>query len=277
MKTAALILNYNSSADCRSLVASLTALVDYVMIVDNASAESDRKELLKFSQNFNNICVHQLVTNVGYAQGNNVGLRELRRLGYTHVLISNPDITIVDESVVSRLFECLSCARPILSASCLIKGVVPYLTRPDWLAFVIPPLSRIRDKRKYTAYSRSVGSEGSIDVYKQYGCFFAVDLLLFESIGYFSPRTFLYFEESIVAENCRESGLAQVITFAASVDHRAQGSVRSLGFLQYKYFFSSCLIYLHESRKVPLPVATILATIDVVFRILINFFLRVGR
>lgn len=278
MKTAALILNYNSAQETMALSDTLTDLVSHILVVDNASGINDREQLALYVEKYSDISLIQLEKNVGYARGNNVGLTQLDQMGFTHVLVSNPDVTIFDESVVEKIFDCFRCSATLVSASCLINDLSPYMVRPDILAMLVPPLNRIRDRNLFRATLRELPTANEkIKVYKQYGCFVAFDLALFRALNFFSPSTFLYFEESLVAERCLEKNLSQVVITSGGIQHRTQGAVSNLGFRQYKYFLHGCYIYWSEGRGASCIIAGFAAAIDVVWRIMMNSIYRVGR
>ena len=278
MKTAALILNYNSAQETAALSETLTGLVSHVLVVDNASEVSDREQLTLHVEKYPDISLILLDENVGYARGNNAGLSELDQMGFTHVLISNPDVTIYDESVVEKIFDCFRHSNTLLSASCLIEDVTPYMARPDILAMLVPPLARIRDRKLYREMLVELPTViEKINVYKQYGCFVAFDIALFRAINFFSPSTFLYFEEGLVAERCLDSNFSQVVINRGGIHHRTQGAVRNLGFLQYRYFLHGCYIYWRDGRRRSRITAGCAAAIDVFWRIVMNSIFRVGR
>ena len=94
MKIAIIILNYNSSADCRKCIGYLKqqqCVEQEIVVVDNCSHEDDRKavELLCKEQGCTFIANNE---NRGYNAGNNVGLRYAAEKGYEFALIANPDM-----------------------------------------------------------------------------------------------------------------------------------------------------------------------------------------
>ena len=93
-KIAIIILNYNSSADCRKCIGYLKTQQDVkleIIVVDNCSHEDERKAV-------ETLCKEQGCTfianneNRGYNAGNNVGLRYAAEKGYEYALIANPDM-----------------------------------------------------------------------------------------------------------------------------------------------------------------------------------------
>ena len=94
MKLAIIILNYNSSADCRKCINFLKAqqsVEQEIIVVDNRSCDDERNavETLCKEQNCTFIANND---NKGYNAGNTVGLRYAAEKVYEFALIANPDM-----------------------------------------------------------------------------------------------------------------------------------------------------------------------------------------
>ena len=105
MKIATIILNYNSSADCRKCIGFLKAQQGVeleIVVVDNCSRDDERKAV-------ETLCKEQGCTfianneNKGYNAGNNVGLRYAAEKGYEYALIANPDMEFPQTDYQSNL------------------------------------------------------------------------------------------------------------------------------------------------------------------------------
>ena len=100
MKTAIIILNYNSKQDTIRYVNEIKnySVLDTIIVVDNKSTNQDEfveLEQLKSEKTH----VIQSDKNGGYSYGNNFGLRYLETLGeYDYVVISNPDVEVSEEA-----------------------------------------------------------------------------------------------------------------------------------------------------------------------------------
>lgn len=101
---AIILVNWNGYAFTAACLSSLRA-VDYpeftVFLVDNASTDSEGS-LLK--RNFPEIELIQNTENLGFAGGNNVGIRKALDDGYAHVLLLNND-TIVEADFLGQLMR----------------------------------------------------------------------------------------------------------------------------------------------------------------------------
>ncbi len=90
-RTYALILNYNSAGDTIKLFEQLKDLDICIFILDNASSAFDL-ELLKSAIPENHLILNEY--NLGYAAGNNVGIRIALENNADYIWILNPDIRI---------------------------------------------------------------------------------------------------------------------------------------------------------------------------------------
>src|SRR5437868_7333621 len=81
MRAAAVILNWNGGVLTEKAVLSVIDQVERVIVVDNASAPDERDRLSEFSAR-QGVVLIQNEENVGYAAGNNVGLRHAVDEGY---------------------------------------------------------------------------------------------------------------------------------------------------------------------------------------------------
>src|SRR5688572_23110023 len=93
-----LILNYKRHQDTKrclnSLLASNLPLNTKIIVLDNSPTNESLKVL---KENFPKIKIIKNKTNLGFAAGNNVGIRYATKHNATHILILNPD-TIVPKN-----------------------------------------------------------------------------------------------------------------------------------------------------------------------------------
>ncbi len=99
MKTAIIILNYNSENDTIRFVNEIKEYknINTIVIVDNCSENVDKLKVLENGK------VHVIKSdkNGGYSYGNNKGIKYLNSLGehYDYIIISNPDVSIEESSI----------------------------------------------------------------------------------------------------------------------------------------------------------------------------------
>ncbi|MCS6862682.1 MAG: glycosyltransferase, partial [Abditibacteriales bacterium] len=97
-----LVLNWNGKADTLECLESLRR-VDYpnfeIIVVDNASTDDS---VAAIRQAYPELVILQNSDNLGYAEGNNVGIRYAKARGSDYVFILNND-TVVDANVLTPL------------------------------------------------------------------------------------------------------------------------------------------------------------------------------
>lgn len=239
-RTAAIILNYNSSEDTKRCADFLLRQQDadlQVIIVDNCSREGveDLRDFAKKTP----VCLIESKENRGYSAGNNIGLKKAAELGCAYALIVNPDVEISDEQFVRKATEKMN-EDP--SIAVLGPDVVDRSRRHQnpmeelnffreffWrfdLAF-----GKLKRKLPYT------GKKGKSGYCKKLsGCCLMIRLSFAEQIGYFDENVFLYCEEPILSSIVRREGKKEyyMTEIAAFHNHKEsekgnkQGRVKEL-------------------------------------------------
>lgn len=152
--------------------------------------------------------------NVGYAQGNNLGAAFFKiHFNMEHYLISNNDIQLTDDKVVSNLMNKLDTL-PATGAigpkivGCDGEDQSPAKKISIWKALIIPalfyPLVYFFLKKGYFADVISNAREGTY--YRLSGAFFLVKRVVFDAVNGFDPNTFLFAEEMIFSERMLAAG-----------------------------------------------------------------------
>lgn len=233
MKTAAIILNYNSSSDCRKCVGFLKKQQGVeleIIVVDNASQAEDADAVKK-------LCEEEGLTfiaaseNRGYNAGNNIGLRRAEAEGCEFALIANPDMEFPDPNYLSRLAGHLSSHPDTVAVGSDIvtadgQHQNPMLPDGDWttsFGWVKDILSR---KRETEAWSFIDDYRTSHPCAKLSGCALMVNLPLLASMGYFDEYPFLYVEEAIFAKQAERAGLKMHYLADTTAIHRHVSSTK---------------------------------------------------
>lgn len=245
----AVILNYNSSSDCRKCVSYLQKQTYHnltTIIVDNASP--DPKEQFELEKLSNEFGIELILGNEnrGFSAGNNIGLRAAVQNGADWLLVINPDVELRDPEYISCVMEQLSkwpLAAVVGTNVLLPSGEKQNPTR-EITAFeeILWPLEMIKQKLgKWDGY-RSKDETGYCE--KVSGCCFFVcrDFLL--KNNYLDENVFMYCEESILAKCVKEMGfkVLYIKEFTANHEHYAAQKSGSSGkrmkeFLKSRTYF----------------------------------------
>ncbi|MBI2008140.1 glycosyltransferase family 2 protein, partial [Candidatus Amesbacteria bacterium] len=102
MKVFVIVLSWNSQKYISKCLDSLQKLVgkSEIIVVDNASTDSSISFLKK---NYPKLKILKNKRNLGYAEGNNVGIRYALDQGADFVWIVNPDVTVAPDSLSAFL------------------------------------------------------------------------------------------------------------------------------------------------------------------------------
>ena len=202
-KVAVIILNYNSSDDCRKCISFLKRQKGVeleLVLVDNCSPDSDIVEALCREQGCTFIASSE---NRGYNAGNNIGLRYAANKGYNYSLIANPDMEFPQADYVKRLVEAMEQDDRIVVVGSDIMGVDgihqnPLVRDGNWTTS-FNWLKGFFRKKNIDAYEFIDDYKKSHYCAKVSGCCLMVRMDFIQEIGFFDEYPFLYCEEPILS------------------------------------------------------------------------------
>ena len=209
-----IVLNWNGKNDTLECLGSLQKVPTphQIVIVDNGSTDESVKV---FKQEFPSATILENQENLGYAEGNNVGIRYALKNGASYLLILNND-TIVDPSFLDAL----------LQTDAGILGAKPLLyddrTRLDHLGGIWNPKKGSFD----LIGCHDEGDKWTCPKPLDYvcGCALFAKAEVFEKIGLFEPRFFLFWEESDWCARARKAGYQPYFCPEAKLYHKVSAS-----------------------------------------------------
>lgn len=221
-----IILNYNSSADCRKCVADLKRQEGVeldIVIVDNCSPREGEQELIKQLCAEEGCTFIQAKENRGYNAGNNIGLRYAAEKGYKYALIANPDMRFPQEDYVAQLVKVMDempdvavCGSDIVTPEGVHQN--PMMRDGDWHSSFGWIKSFFR-KKKSDTYDFIDNYAESHYCCKVSGCCLLLRMDFIRRIGYFDERVFLYCEEAILSRQVEWEGMKMYYISGAQVIH----------------------------------------------------------
>ena len=237
MKTAVIILNYNSKNDTIRYVNKIKdyEVLDAIIVVDNKSTNSEEFKDLKLLQS-EKVRVILSDRNGGYSYGNNFGLKYLEALGqdYDYVVISNPDVEVSKEAFEACFQELEENEKLAVCAPIMLNGEGNHIRRSSW-KIRTPKIDMINSSRlnEVLFYKWFRDGEYREEEYKQEklevecvsGAFFAIKLNLFKQIGYFDENVFLFYEEDILASKLKKLGYKEMSLNSVSFKHFESQSI----------------------------------------------------
>lgn len=252
-----IIVNFNGQGHLERCLAALAAHPPSagaeIMVVDNASTDGSAAAVARWPE----VALLQLPENLGFAAGNNAGLRATS--GELVLLLNND--TVVPPGALDRLVERID-AHPAAA----IAG--PRLVDGDGraeLSFgpMISPLGELRQKvvtalhaRRFGPVSRWVESRTRRERYVDWvsGACLLVRRRVAEAIGGLDERFFLYTEDVDFCAAARARGWKVLFTPSAEIVHlRGRSRATVAGHMNAAYRRSHLAFYRkHHPRLVPL-------------------------
>lgn len=198
-----IILNFNGMEDTLACLASLRDQTyrDFaILVVDNASVADD---LDRIRAGFPEVELQVLPENLGWAGGNNVGMRLALERGHRYACLLNND-TLLDTNV----FEKLVAASAALDDRALIQPTVAFHSAPDtW---------QLRPEA-------APGVPMAVDIFEIAGalgvCLLVSDRVMRE-IGLLDERFFLQLEETDYFWRAKARGIGSHCVMGARVLHK---------------------------------------------------------
>ena len=240
MKTAIVILNYNSKKDTIRYVNQIRTyeILDTIIVVDNNSNNlNEFEELEKLKAN--NIYVIKSDKNGGYSYGNNLGLKFLENLGndYDFVAISNPDVEVKKEAFERCFEELANDDKLAVCAPIMLDGNGNHIRRSSW-KIRTPKLDMINSTRlnqalfyktfKNGEYNENDFKNKKLEVDCVSGAFFVIKYNVFKQIGFFDENVFLFYEEDILASKLKKIGLKEMSLNTINFKHFESQTIKKV-------------------------------------------------
>ena len=232
-KAAIVILNWNGCADTLECLDSLRNL-DYParhVVVDNGSSDGSAQVV---REKFPDVEVIQTGSNLGYAGGNNVGIRAMLEQGIDYLLLLNND-TVMDTGALSRLIE---AGESFPDAAVFGAKILSY-EEPERVLFagaVEVPAGAYYYFLTDGKRSLCVDCDDVSDTPFVHGAGFMIRASTLGDIGLLDERYFLYFEETDFCSRARQKGHRVVVVPRARIRHKISRSMGGAGSPLQNYF-----------------------------------------
>ena len=257
MKIAVVVLNYNGLLETKSCLDSLRRIKKSnfeveIIIVDNNSSDGSQITLpkekgIKFMQNENNL---------GFSGGNNRGIKYALEKNVDYVLILNND-TVVDENFLVNLV--INKNADISSPKIYFEKGFEFhkdrytekqLGKVIWYAGGNIDLQNIIGKHIGVDEVDKGQFSKSREVDFATGACMLVKREVFEKIGYFDEKYFLYLEDMDFCVRAKKAGFKILFEPKAVVWHKNAASIGGSGSnLQDYYFTKSRLLFALKFAK----------------------------
>ena len=247
-KIAIIVINWNGRDDTLECLASVRQ-VDYphfeVIVVDNGSSDNSVEAIRNA---FPEVTVIETRENLGFAGGNNVGMRHALKNRSEYIFLLNND-TVVDSQILKSFIR----SSRLLPRDAILSAKIYYYSNPDkiWYAgakwvgssFIHVGLGSYDDGHTFDSIAETDYA---------CGCALFVCTELVKKIGLLDERFFLTFEETDFCYRARGEGFKSYVVPEAKVWHKVSISFGGEGSPLFQYFIARNRLLWGE-KNLPFP------------------------
>ncbi|OIP58179.1 MAG: glycosyltransferase family 2 protein [Candidatus Levybacteria bacterium CG_4_10_14_0_2_um_filter_36_16] len=248
-KVAIIIINYNREKDTVDCLESILAIESSKNILTTIVVDNGSKNKFATNKNYKEIGLKILRSekNLGFAGGNNFGIKHALNNGADYVLLLNND-TFVDRKFIKELidvFEEKKDAGIVAPKIYFAKGFEFHdRYRAEDLGKVFWYAGGIMDWNNVIGKHRGVDDvdTGQYDKIEKTdfasGCCFLTSREVLEKVGMFDEKFFLYYEESDLCERVKRNGFSIFYTPKSVLWHKNAQSTGGSGSDLQDYYIS---------------------------------------
>ncbi len=240
-----LVLTWNGWEATRACLESLRRVRGRgarILVVDNGSTDGTPAHVRR---EFPDVELLENGTNLGFAAGNNVGIRAALAGGAEHVVLLNND-TVVAPDCVEELVTA-ACAHPHAG---MVSAKILLLDEPDVLWFAGGSLSTLTGRATHKGYRRR--DNGRYEQVREIGrpcaCAMLVTRRFLDTVGLMEESLFLYGEEVDWALRARACGFACLFAPRARVWHKVTAASGGEAAARYYYYAVRNMLWTLERR-----------------------------
>ncbi len=252
-----IVLNWNGWQDTLDCLSSLEKL-DYpnykMVVVDNGSTDGSEENIRTA---YPDIEILQSGGNLGFAGGNNIGIKYALEQGTDYVWLLNND-TVVDPAALTALVE-----EALFGSFIGMVGSKVYYYEPcDLIWFAGGTVSMVTGKTEHLlSRQRDIGQHyQSCDVDYVTACSMLVSREAIGSIGLLDTRFFLYYEETDWAMRAKRNGWRVRYQPTSKVWHKVSSSSVLNSSTMVFHFAKSSMLFARKHIS-PWPILPFLVTI----------------
>lgn len=228
-----IILNWNGLQDtleCLESVFKLTYENFEVAVVDNGS-QDDSVSVIQ--NNFPNIRLILNTENLGYAGGNNVGIRYALGQNAEYIWLLNNDTVVETDALTNMVAEAEKDPSVGIAGS-----KIYYYNCPKKIWFTYTKIDWSRGISNHIGIGDTdIGQYDHVkDVDRVTGCSMLVKKDVCDKVGLFDERFFLYAEEVEWCVRARKAGFKCIFTPLSIVYHKVGASIKKNWFTIFSYY-----------------------------------------
>lgn len=248
-KTAFIILNFNGG---RFVIDCLDSLVGelrrekrtnwQIIVVDNASTDQSLENIKKLvrSKKIKNLQIIKNSANIGFAAGNNIGIKNALSKGAQVIMLLNQDAKVEKGFLLPLLINPAPIISPVLKFKRKEVWRYDYGGRVNWT------LGRPEHVEK-TSLLKNSNNLPKIDYVS--GCAMMVRRKVFEQVGFFDEKYFLYFEDIDFCLRAKKAGFKVVVEPDSIVVHHLSEKSKK-PFKQHLMALKSNLYFINDNVSI---------------------------
>lgn len=230
-KVAVVILNFKVADYTIKAVASVlksTHKSKEIIVVDNNSGDDIEKRLEKYPE----VKFIQSGDNLGYAGGNNVGIKAALKTDANYIFILNPDATVTKDTLAQILLGIEKYHADIANPKIYFSD-----SKTIWFA------GKIFDRANVLGSHRGVNEEDQgqydepIELEDVTGCALMIKREVIEKIGSFDNKYFMYYEDLDFATRAIKKGF-KIMYLPQAVVYHSNAKSAGLGSPLQDYFIT---------------------------------------
>jgi len=244
-KVMVIVLTWNGIHDTLECLTSLSK-VDYrnkeIVVVDNGSTDGTVQAI---RSRFPTIALIENDRNLGYAAGNNVGLRHALRTGADQVLLLNND-TVAAPDFLGLLVQALDGRHSVGIAG----PMVYYHTHPEVIASAGGEIDWRNGATRMRAIDQTDRGQFKEAEFVDFvtGCALLAKAETVKKIGHLDQAFFMYFEETEWCVRARRAGYHTLFVPQAKVWHKVSPAKQSTSPRISYYMTRNRLLFLRRSK-----------------------------
>ena len=215
---AIVVLSWNGREDTLGCLGSLSGVVYRPLlsiVVDNGSTDGTSTAV---ADAYPDVHVVRSETNLGFAEGNNVGIRRALELGAAYVLVLNNDVEVDPHFVTALVDE--AKMRPDAGALC---SKILYFDPPDMIWFAgasFDPRSGYNGRQRGYGERDDGRFEQVVETDRACGAAMLVSRAVLEQVGVFDRDLFFYSEDTDWSLRARGAGYRHYVVPASKLWHK---------------------------------------------------------
>lgn len=233
--------NYHETECCLKSMLKQKGIHLEIVVVDNCSQNESVEVLKKWEEQYKNIEIIVSNENVGYAKGNNLGIKRLLEKKVDFIILSNSDIVFTADNIIEALYNGYKPGIGIMTP--IIKNLdekIEMRTQYKSNLFYLRVFKHLfnmqveyrKNNEQVNKKNQELGQLKYVelkpgiqnDYFSLTGCFFALTPEYLSCFPFIFPETFLYGEEIATLVLNRKLGLRTAIVATNYVIHKQAAS-----------------------------------------------------